>query len=145
MDVIPLLLPLFVLPGSDALTPVDVYSDGQTLMVEGTTGPGQVAQAGDIATIHLTLRVDGGKEIANTTSRGLPYALVLPEFDAVGTSNGSPLVEALQGMRVGSERTLYYSSVHGMMVEDPETPKVEPYILTIRLISVRKPAAASAR
>jgi FKBP-type peptidyl-prolyl cis-trans isomerase len=133
MDVIPLLLPLFVVPGVGALTSVDVMTDGEVTYVDSIAGLGRAVEDGDIATIHFVLDMEGGKELANTSTRGLPYSLQIQ-----GTESDSPLVEALQGMRVGGERTMVFPSGRMPFPDDPMFLKDGQLVLDIRLLAVRK-------
>jgi len=140
MDVIPLLLPLFMFPGADSFAPVDVYTDGEAVMVNGVVGDGRPLKDGEIATVQFTLGVDGGKELANTAARGLSYSLQMQ-----GTDGGTPLVEALQGMRVGDERTMIFPSQRMTVTTDPVAPKDSQLVLWVRLIGVRAIATVPAR
>jgi len=132
MDVIPLLLPLFVMPGADQLAPVDVYTDGEAFLVDGATGDGHPLQDGNIATVQFTLVIEGGKEVANTLTRGLSYSLLV-----TGTPDGTPLVDALQGMRVGGERTMLFPCERMSSTFGPMPPKDSRMVMWVRLVAVR--------
>ena len=49
MDVFPLLLPFFVVPGIDALPPTDLYVDGDVVAFDQELGSGQLAGPGEVA------------------------------------------------------------------------------------------------
>lgn len=135
MEVLPLLLPLFIVPGIDAFDPMDAYTDGETFLAVKAPGDGRFLKDGEVATVQFTLAVDGGKELANTAARGLSYSLVLQ-----GTGDGSPLVEALQGMRVGGERVMLFPSQRMPSTTDPVAPKDAQLVLWVRLVAVRSPS-----
>lgn len=127
-------------PGADSLAPVDVYTDGESVMVNNVVGDGRPVKDGEIATVQFTLGVDGGKELANTAARGLSYSLQVR-----GTEDGTPLVEALQGMRVGDERTVIFPSQRMPATTEPVGQKDSQLVLWVRLIGVRAVPTLPAR
>jgi len=140
MDAVSLLLPLFMIPGVDQLTPIDVYTDGESVLIDASVGDGRPVKDGDVATVQFVLAVGGGKELANTAARGLSYSLQVS-----GTTAGNPLVDVLQGMRVGGQRTMVFSSTKIPGAVDPLALKDSQLVLWVRLIGVRAVSPATGR
>lgn len=134
MEAISLLLPLFFLPGADALQPVDIYTDGELLMTESSSGEGRAVVEGDVATVHFVLQADGGKELANTALRGMPFSVAIP-----GTESPSALVETLKGMKVGGIRTMFFPSDRPWPAHDSFPSKHAQLVLTVRLVALNRP------
>ncbi|AIE87744.1 FKBP-type peptidyl-prolyl cis-trans isomerase [Fimbriimonas ginsengisoli Gsoil 348] len=111
------------------MSPVDVMTDGETLLVDRSVGEGLPVEAGEIATIHYALVEEGGKELADTTLRGLPFAFKV--------ASSTPLVDLLEGMRAGGERTVYMSSNLLRSAETNLLPRDTDLVLNIRLVSVK--------
>lgn len=60
-------------------------------------GDGATVKTGDRVTFEFIASIPGGKELANTMKRGLPYTLI-------ADSKGDALAAALVGMRETGER-----------------------------------------
>jgi FKBP-type peptidyl-prolyl cis-trans isomerase len=78
----------------------------QTLPPVGTAtdilkGNGAALQPGDVATVNFRVCVRGGKELADSVKRGLPYSFVVGDRGVVRMWS-----EAVAGMSVGGERRL---------------------------------------
>jgi FKBP-type peptidyl-prolyl cis-trans isomerase len=134
MDVFPLLLPLFVIPGADALAPVDVLTDGDVVAFDQAAGPGPAIAMGEVATLHYSLSQDGGKELADSLRRGLPFSVFVD-----GTVNASLVVDAVQGMRLGGTRVVLLPSSRLAPSDGPLLPREAELVLTLRLVAIGKP------
>lgn len=133
-NVVPLLLPLFFLPGWRSLKSVDVNVQGESWVVDSKQGTGKNLIPGDQVTLHYVLTELGGMEIANTVKTGLPYSFRL-ESRPDGTDKGNPIVQALGGMRNGGTRVVVlpgdrFTSASGGLV-----PKGSTVVLTLRVLA----------
>lgn len=131
MDPLPILLPLFLVPGIETIEPAFLYTDGEAVMMDSTVGTGAVAGNGDVVSVHYVLREMGGKEIANSVLRGLPFSFVLDDKSLLG--------DFVKGMHVGGLREVTLPAERLGM---PELigPKVGTCSLSLRLLTVRHPA-----
>ena len=102
-------------------------------------GSGEVAAAGDVATIHFTgwLEQDGkqGREFFNTRSQGEPVSFVVGTDRVIAGWN-----EGVVGMRAGGKRLLKLPSslAYGSRGVDDMVPPDTPLMLIIELLALEK-------
>jgi len=99
-----------------------------------TPGAGVAAAAGDVATIEFIVRLQSGKEIANTLKRGLSYTFQI-------TEDSNPFSVAAQGMRQAAEREVQFT------YPEPGIPGIAPASVPlkvwIKLVSLKPGAGPS--
>ena len=98
---------------------------------EITAGHGVAAAQGDLVTIEFIVRLQSGKEIANTIKRGLPYTLRITAADSL-------FATAVKGMQKTGEREVQIT------YPEPGIPGIapasKPLTIWMKLIEIQ-PAA----
>jgi FKBP-type peptidyl-prolyl cis-trans isomerase len=101
-DSLSLLLTLFMLPGYEALAPMDLGVEGSSLYFDERLGSGPPLQVGDQVTFHYQILSGDGKVLACSRTRGLDFTASLEPSGEVPS-----LISGLIGVRSGGERRIF--------------------------------------
>jgi hypothetical protein len=102
------------------------------LAIEVYPGGGPPLQSGDRYTVTYRVGILGGKELANSDLRGLPFSKEL------GDGHDGYFDRWVQGMSVGGMREILIDSEHIPVVLRNSLPAKTDVTVTLRLVAFKK-------
>ena len=126
------------------LNPGAINTDNQQIMSqenqEGigsqdiTTGEGEVAEAGDILTVHYVGTLTDGRVFDSSVDRGTPFVFTLGVGQVIRGWD-----EGMEGMRVGGRRLLVISPEYAYGASDVGSiPANSTLVFEVELLNVEK-------
>lgn len=132
------LLTMFVmLPGVDALPPMDVGFDITGVVVDDVLGDGPALTETGRATFHYDIVDRNGKVLASSERRGLPFTA-----SPSGTGPDAALLSAMVGVKPGGIRRLLTDADALGVAGDFFIPAGTPLEVRVRVLSVGGVASA---
>lgn len=131
LESISLLAALVMLPGVDALTPMDVSFDVSGIVVDDEIGDGPELTMKGLATFHYEIVDGNGKVLASSERRGLPFTA-----SPSGTGTEEALLTAMVGVRAGGRRRLLTDADALGVAGDFFIPAGTPLEVRVRVLNV---------
>jgi hypothetical protein len=127
-----LLAALVMLPGVDALAPMDVGFSVSGIVVDDQIGEGPELAPKGLATFHYEIVDGSGKVLASSERRGLPFTA-----SPSGTGTEEALLTAMVGVRVGGRRRLLTDADALGVAGEFFIPAGTPLEVRVRVLNVR--------
>jgi hypothetical protein len=102
------------------------------MVIDAHVGGGPVLQRGDRYTVTYKLEILGGKELANSTLRGLPFSKEL------GDGRDGYLDKWVKGMSVGGMRRVFFGADQVPGLLRMPLPSRTNLMVTLTLVGLKK-------
>lgn len=131
IESISLLATLVMLPGIDALAPMDMGFDIAGVVLDDAIGEGPALSETGHATFHYEIVDGSGKVLASSERRGLPFTA-----SPAGTGPEAALLSAMVGVKPGGRRRLLTDADALGVAGDFFIPAGTPLEVRVRVLSV---------